>query len=107
MAAIEKTDFILCVTGQRCRTVRAESGSGTSTIVRGRGSINASTEPLFVLDGVPVGSGNLSADSNNAVGFKIVDRGYRFLLSWLRTSLTAASSCGSAPLIRSLKVFLT
>ena len=49
-----------------------QPGSGTSTIVRGRGSINASTEPLFVLDGVPVGSGNLSEDSNNAGGLGIL-----------------------------------
>ena len=49
-----------------------QPGSGTSTLVRGRGSINASTEPLFVLDGVPVGSGNLSEDSNNAGGLGIL-----------------------------------
>ena len=49
-----------------------QPGSGTSTLVRGRGSINASTEPLFVLDGIPVGSGNLSEDSNNAGGLSIL-----------------------------------
>ena len=35
-----------------------QPGSGTCPLVRGRGSINASTDPLFVLVGGPVGSGN-------------------------------------------------
>src|SRR5690606_3035734 len=36
----------------------ATVGSTTSIQIRGIGSMNASTEPLYVIDGVPVSSGN-------------------------------------------------
>ncbi len=36
--------------------------------IRGTGSFNASNEPLFVLDGIPVMSGNLTNDENNPGG---------------------------------------
>lgn len=38
-----------------------QPGSNTNIRIRGMGSFNASQEPLFVIDGVPVSSGNLSS----------------------------------------------
>jgi TonB-linked SusC/RagA family outer membrane protein len=35
-----------------------QPGSGQSVIIRGIGSINASTTPLYIVDGVPVSTGN-------------------------------------------------
>lgn len=49
-----------------------QPGSTTNMQVRGKGSINASTEPLFVLDGVPVISTNLSNDDNSSGGLGIL-----------------------------------
>lgn len=48
-----------------------QPGSNMSLRIRGRGSINASVQPLYVLDGVPVISGNASSDdnSNGGLGF--------------------------------------
>lgn len=48
-----------------------QPGSNMSLRIRGRGSINASVQPLYVLDGVPVISGNASDDnnSNGGLGF--------------------------------------
>ncbi|MDR0699387.1 MAG: TonB-dependent receptor [Tannerella sp.] len=39
--------------------------------IRGTGSFNASNEPLFVLDGVPIMSGNMSEDVNNPGGLDL------------------------------------
>ena len=38
-----------------------QPGANQSIRIRGMGSFNASQEPLFVIDGVPVTSGSLSA----------------------------------------------
>ena len=48
-----------------------QPGSNMSLRIRGRGSINASVQPLYVLDGVPMISGNASQDdnSNGGLGF--------------------------------------
>ena len=48
-----------------------QPGSNVSMTIRGIGSFNASTEPLYVLDGVPVTSGNLSSNemSSGGLGF--------------------------------------
>ena len=45
-----------------------EPGGGISIRIRGATSINASSDPLFVVDGVPIGSGGLSA-GRNALNF--------------------------------------
>ncbi|MCQ2146412.1 MAG: TonB-dependent receptor [Bacteroidales bacterium] len=58
--------------GMQIFSSSGQPGSGTSIIVRGRGSINASTEPLYVLDGVPVSGGNLSHNSNSAGGLGLL-----------------------------------
>ncbi len=38
-----------------------EPGGGTTIRIRGATSVNASSDPLYVIDGMPVGSGGLSA----------------------------------------------
>lgn len=60
------------IAGVSISTVSGQPGSAASTTVRGRGSINASNEPLYVLDGIPISSENLSQDSNNAGGLGIL-----------------------------------
>lgn len=61
------------VAGLQISTSSGQAGSSTSVRVRGIGSMNASNEPLYVIDGVPVvsgGSGQLSDylyTSNNAM----------------------------------------
>lgn len=60
------------VPGVTISSTSGQPGSATTTRVRGRGSINASNEPLYVLDGVPISSANLSNDSNNAGGLGIL-----------------------------------
>lgn len=42
-----------------------QPGSGTEIRIRGRGSINASNEPLYVIDGVPVFAGDLSTEAGS------------------------------------------
>lgn len=49
-------------------TGSGQAGSTVSLRVRGIGSFNASNEPLYVLDGVPILSGNLSGDDENGGG---------------------------------------
>lgn len=58
--------------GMQIFSSSGQPGSGTSIVVRGRGSINASTEPLYVLDGVPISSTNLSQNPNSAGGLGIL-----------------------------------
>ena len=49
-----------------------QPGSNVSMRVRGIGSFNASNEPLYILDGVPVTSGNLSSNSMNSGGLGFI-----------------------------------
>ncbi len=46
------------VAGLQITTTSGQSGSTSSIRIRGIGSMNASNEPLYVIDGVPVSSGN-------------------------------------------------
>ena len=48
-------------------------GSNTSIRIRGIGSISGSNEPLYVLDGVPVQSGNMSPNDMNTGGLGILN----------------------------------
>lgn len=48
-------------------------GSNTSIRIRGIGSISGSNEPLYVLDGVPVQSGNMSPNEMNTGGLGILN----------------------------------
>lgn len=44
-----------------------QPGANVSVLIRGQGSISASSQPLYVIDGIPVASGNLtfSAETSN------------------------------------------
>ena len=46
------------VAGLQVTTNSGQAGSTSSIRIRGIGSMNASNEPLYVIDGVPVSSGN-------------------------------------------------
>src|SRR5574344_1121753 len=46
------------VAGMQITTTSGQAGSTSSIRIRGIGSMNASNEPLYVIDGVPVVSGN-------------------------------------------------
>lgn len=48
------------VAGMQITTVSGQAGSVSSIRVRGIGSMNASNDPLYVIDGVPVVSGNVT-----------------------------------------------
>ena len=48
-------------------------GAASYITVRGIGSLSASNEPLYVLDGVPVMSGNMSSNSMNTSGLGILN----------------------------------
>ncbi len=48
------------IAGLQITTLSGQAGSTSSIRVRGIGSMNASNEPLYVVDGVPVISGNVS-----------------------------------------------
>lgn len=48
------------VAGLQITTLSGQAGSTSSIRLRGIGSMNASNEPLYVIDGVPVISGNVS-----------------------------------------------
>ena len=47
------------VAGLQVSTNSGQAGSASSIRIRGIGSMNASNEPLYVIDGVPVVSGNI------------------------------------------------
>ncbi|MCE1155746.1 MAG: SusC/RagA family TonB-linked outer membrane protein, partial [Bacteroidales bacterium] len=51
------------VAGVTAVTTSGQPGSAVSIRVRGQGTINASAEPLYVIDGVPVGGGSNSGAS--------------------------------------------
>lgn len=52
------------VAGLQITTLSGQAGSTSAIRVRGIGSMNASNEPLYVVDGVPVISGNVSQMGN-------------------------------------------
>lgn len=53
-------------TGVNITNSSGQPGSNQSIRIRGMGSFNASSEPLFVIDGVPVTSGSLSTGGADA-----------------------------------------
>ena len=54
------------VAGLNITSQSGEPGSGFNIKIRGNNSINAGTTPLFVIDGVPVTSGNVSSGGPEA-----------------------------------------
>lgn len=60
------------VSGVTISTTSGQPGSTQSFRIRGMGSLNASNEPLYVLDGVPVLSSNMSNDVNSSGGLSML-----------------------------------
>ncbi|MDE7074966.1 MAG: carboxypeptidase-like regulatory domain-containing protein, partial [Odoribacter sp.] len=60
------------VTGVQIHSSSGAPGANSSLRIRGYGSITASNEPLYVLDGVPIMSGNMSNNEMNSGGFGIL-----------------------------------
>lgn len=52
--------------GVQISSASGQPGASTSINIRGLGSFNASSQPLYVIDGVPVTSGNYSALDSDA-----------------------------------------
>jgi TonB-linked SusC/RagA family outer membrane protein len=50
------------VAGMVTSSSSGQPGADSKVIIRGRGSINASTDPLYVVDGMPITIGNYSAN---------------------------------------------
>lgn len=60
------------LSGISINTNSGTPGASSSIRIRGIGSLSASNEPLYVLDGVPVMSGDMSANDMNTGGFGIL-----------------------------------
>lgn len=60
------------LSGINISTNSGTPGANATITVRGVGSLNASTEPLYVLDGVPVMSGNMASNEMNTSGLGIL-----------------------------------
>ena len=76
MADIPAVDFSTMLQGNapgvQVNSLSGQPGGSTSIRIRGMGSINASNNPLYVIDGVPVMSGNIASSSSNNAGFDIM-----------------------------------
>ncbi len=67
--AVSFTDLLQgAATGVQISSSSGQPGSATSISIRGMGSFNASNSPLYVIDGVPVMSGDVSSlDSDSGL----------------------------------------
>ncbi|HKK63114.1 MAG TPA: SusC/RagA family TonB-linked outer membrane protein, partial [Bacteroidales bacterium] len=54
------------VTGVQVSNVTGQPGSASEIRIRGMGSINASNSPLYVIDGVPVVTGNMNNENSSS-----------------------------------------
>ena len=61
-------------TGLTVNSSSGQPGAGLSIRIRGTGSMNATNEPLYVIDGVPVVSGDIAVSgvSNDSKAFNIM-----------------------------------
>ena len=61
-------------TGLTVNSSSGQPGAGLSIRIRGTGSMNATNEPLYVIDGVPVISGDIAVSgvSNDSKAFNIM-----------------------------------
>ncbi|WP_162850192.1 TonB-dependent receptor [Sphingobacterium yanglingense] len=58
--------------GVQVNSLSGQPGGSTSIRIRGMGSINAANNPLYVIDGVPVMSGNIASSGSNNAGFDVM-----------------------------------
>jgi len=54
------------VSGVQVANVTGQPGSASEIRIRGMGSINASNSPLYVIDGVPVATGNMNNENSSS-----------------------------------------
>lgn len=58
--------------GVQITTASAEPGGGITVMVRGAGSLNANSDPLYVVDGLPIATGEVvSGSTNNMPGHRV------------------------------------
>lgn len=76
MQDIPATDFSTLLQGNasgvQVNSTSGQPGSSTDIMIRGLGSFNASPSPLYVIDGVPVMSGNIASSTSNDAGLDIM-----------------------------------
>lgn len=76
MADIPAVDFSTMLQGNapgvQVNSLSGQPGGAVEIKIRGMGSINASNKPLFVIDGVPVMSGDISSSSSNNAGLDVM-----------------------------------
>lgn len=76
MGDIPAVDFSTMLQGNapgvQVNSLSGQPGGSTDIRIRGMGSINASNQPLFVIDGVPVMSGNMASSTANNAGFDVM-----------------------------------
>lgn len=76
MADIPAVDFSTMLQGNapgvQVNSLSGQPGGAVDIKIRGMGSINASNKPLFVIDGVPVMSGNIASSSSNNGGLDVM-----------------------------------
>ena len=54
------------VPGLQITTTSGEPGAGANITIRGASSINGGSEPLYIIDGVPIDAGNINSIDNDA-----------------------------------------
>lgn len=76
MSDVPAVDFSTMLQGNapgvQVNSLSGQPGGSTDIRIRGMGSINASSRPLFVIDGVPVMSGDISSSSSNNAGLDVM-----------------------------------
>lgn len=76
MADIPAVDFSTMLQGNapgvQVNSLSGQPGGAVEIKIRGMGSINASNKPLFVIDGVPVMSGDISSSTSNNAGLDVM-----------------------------------
>ncbi|QDO93155.1 TonB-dependent receptor [Formosa sediminum] len=60
------------VAGIQASALDGAPGSNTEVRVRGIGSINASSEPLYVIDGIPIAAGSQSTNDNDGASSNVM-----------------------------------
>lgn len=94
-------------TGLLTSSTSGQPGSKNSVIIRGIGSINASTEPLYIVDGIPVATGNLDQRQYNTNALSTINpadiASFTILKDAAATSLYGAKAANGVILITTKK----
>lgn len=60
------------IAGLQASSLDGAPGSNTEIRIRGTGSINASSEPLYVIDGIPIEAGSQSTNDNDGASSNVM-----------------------------------